>query len=235
VKTEVKFMISNPLSFAVDERYDRLGISACIEEGKLISVKTVVEHEVTQGHDEIIAEARARLIPLLTLIEYSCGVPANLNGVQTQAVEPTSGVSIGLAYVKLDGTLFRSVPMPPVEIVENLAESTRLQMMWYALGHKSTWAFERIKYFYMVLEKEEKLTKLDALPYRAPQAAKYLRDAVSHPEIRSQQIIEYLEREIHATQIDLSKESHVRFLERNVSLLQSEAERILNSKVPQWW
>jgi len=48
---------------------------------------------------------------LLTLIEYSSGVTADLGQVQTHTVDPDSEISIGLGFIKLAATIVRQVPM----------------------------------------------------------------------------------------------------------------------------
>lgn len=235
MKTEVTFTISNPVAFEAKENYEHLGITTQIKEDKLIGLKTVVEHDSAAGHSDIVSEARVHLTPLLTLIEYSCGLPAHLDGVQTHAIEPDSAVSIGLDFVKVAATLFRKVPMPPAGIVENLTEGTRLQLSWYTLGQKSDSVFERIKYFYMVLEQEAKSAAKIGLPYTVPPEAKHLRDAVSHPEIGNAEIIQYLQKEIGSSKIDPANDAHVQFLAKKLPVVQLEAQKVLSGKVPRWW
>jgi len=49
MKTEVKFPISNPIAFTTEVSYEHLGVTTCIEAGKLAALKTVVEHDITAG------------------------------------------------------------------------------------------------------------------------------------------------------------------------------------------
>jgi hypothetical protein len=235
MKTEVQFAILHPIAFEGEESYEWLGISTCFQEGKLTALKTVVEHEAGAGHDEILSNARAQFIPLTSLIEYGCGLPVSLGGVQTRTVEPASPVSIGLDFVKMDAVLFRKVPMPPAKLLSSLTESVRKQITWLALGQKSQSVIERIKYYYMVLEQEERMTAQTYQPYASSQEAKYLRNAVSHPEIDDPRITKYLDHEIRATKIDPNNQSHIRFLEKKVSILQHAAEAIVNMRIPRWW
>ena len=166
----------------------------------------------------------------MSLIEYGCGLPVTLGEVQTRAVEPPSPVAIGLGFVKMDATIFRKIPMPPVQVLESLTEASRKQVYWLLLAQKSQSPIDRIQYLYMVLEQEEKLTAQTPLP-----EARYLRNAVSHPEIDDQRITEYLQQEIQANRLDPSNESHIRFLEKKVPLLEREAKAIVAAKIPQWW
>jgi len=235
MKTEVKFPISNPILFTAEANYEHLGITTCIEAGRLAALKTVVEHHATAGHDEIVSDARDRVASLVTLIEYSTGVVPNISEVQTHAIEPKSEVSLGLGFIKVAATFVRQVPMPPAETVKRLSGRTRMLMGWYLRGQKSESVIDRIKYFYMVLDGKEKKTANKSSPYKPPQECKLVRDAVSHAKTGSPEIISYLKREIQFTVIDPTKESHMQFLRKKVSPIQQEAERILNSKVPQWW
>jgi len=235
MKTEVKFPISNPIPFTAEASYAQLGITTCMEAERLTAIKTVVEHHVTAGHDEIVSEARARLVPLMTLIEYGSGVPVTLGEVHTRAVEPASPVAIGLGFIKVDATIFRKIPMPPVQIVESLMEASRKQVYWLLLAQKTQSPIDRIQYLYMVLEQEEKLTAQTPQPYSPSREARYLRNAVSHPEIDDPRITKYLQQEIQATRVDPSNESHIRFLEKKVPLLLKDAQAIVAAKIPEWW
>jgi len=235
MKTEVKFPISNPIAFTAEVSYEHLGVTICIEAGKLAALKTVVEHDITAGHSNIVSEARGRMTTLLTLIEYSSGVIPDIGQVQTHTVDPDSEISLGLGYIKLAATLVRQVPMPPADMVENLSGGTRVLIGWYVRGQKSESVIDRIKYFYMVLDAEAKRTSQKSHPYNPPQECKLLRDAVSHTRAGNPNVVGYLKQEIQSTIIDPTNESHIQFLERKVPLIQHEAQRILNLKVPQWW
>ncbi len=235
MKTAVKFPISNPIAFTTEVSYDHLGVTTCMEAGKLVALKTVVEHDITAGDSDIVAEARHRMADLVTLIEYSSGVCLNFDEEQVHPIDPESEVSLSLRFIKMAATIVRQVPMPPAEIVENLSRSTRMLMGWYLRGEKSESVIDRIKYFYMVLDREQKRNSQKQKPYKPPQECKLLRDAVSHARSGNPDVVSYLKNEIHFTVIDPTNESHIRFLERKVPLIQQEAQRILNSKVPQWW
>lgn len=235
MKTEVKFPISNPIAFTAEVSYEHLGIKTCMEGSKLAGLKTVVEHEITAGHSDIVAEARDRMVELLTLIEYSTGVAPNIGEVQTHTIDPESEVSIGLGFVKLAATTVRQVPMPPSDAVENLSGGTRMLIGWYLQGQKSESVIDRIKYFYMVLDGEEKRTANKSSPYKPPEECKLLRDAVSHSKPGNPDVARYLQNEIQFTVIDPTNVSHIHFLERKVPLIQREAQHILNWKVPLWW
>jgi hypothetical protein len=235
MKTEVKFPISNPIAFTAEESYENLGITTCMEAGKLVALKTVVKHEATAGHSEIVSEARDRMADLLALIEYSTGMAPDISEIQTHAIDPDSEVSLGLGFVKLAATIVRQAPMPPADIVENLSGGTRMLIGWYVRGQKSESVIDRIKYFYMVLDGEEKRTSQKSHSYKPPQECKLVRDAVSHTKAGNPTVISYLIQEIQFTVIDPTNESHIQFLEKKVPLIQEEAQRILNSKVPPWW
>jgi hypothetical protein len=235
MKTEVKFPISNLIQFTAEVDYEHLGITTCLEAERLTALKTVVEHDATAGHDEIVSLARDRVAALVTLIEYSTGVAPNINEVQTHTIDPESEVSVGLGFIKLAATLVRQVPMPPAETVKRLSGRTRMLMGWYLRGQKSESVIDRIKYFYMVLDGEEKKTANKSSPYKPPHECKLVRDAVSHAKTGSPEVISYLKREIQYTVIDPTKESHMQFLRTKASLIQQEAERILNAKVTRWW
>lgn len=125
--------------------------------------------------------------------------------------------------------------MPPADTVENLSGSTRALIGWYVRGQKSESVIDRIKYFYMVLDGEAKRTSQKSHPYHPPQECKLLRDAVSHTKAGNPNVVSYLKQEIQSKVIDPTNESHIEFLEQKVPLIQQEAQRILNSKVPQWW
>jgi hypothetical protein len=235
MKTEVKFLISNPIAFTAEESYENLRITTCMEVGKFVALKTVVEHEATAGHSEIVSVARDRVADLLTLIEYSTGVAPNIREVQTHPIDPDSEVSLGVGFVKVVATMVRQVPMPPADIVENLNGGTRRLIGWYVLGQKSESVIDRIKYFYMVLDEEEKRTSQKSQPYKPPQECKLVRDAVSHTRAENPAVISYLKQEIQFTVIDPTNESHMQFLEKKAPLIEQEAQRILNTKVPPWW
>jgi hypothetical protein len=235
VKTEVTFSILNPIAFSSEESYSDLGIEISILDGKLVAFQTAVEHEVGDGHDEIVSKARSVVIPLLTLIEYGYGLPVNIGGVQTHTIEPASEVSVGLGFIKVGMALARRVPMPPAEILANLTEVTRLQMDWYLLGQNSPSVTERIQNFYKVLEQEKRLTAKGISPYLPPAEATYLRHAVSHPELNDPKVVSYLHGNVGSSKIDPKNELHIRFLERKLPLLQLEAQRVLDAKVPKWW
>jgi hypothetical protein len=235
MKTEVCFTVSNPIPFTDVEDYSPLGIEISVVEGKLIALTTVVEHDVGTGRDEIASKSRAAITSLLILIQYGFGLPVNLGPIQTRVIEPASEVSIGLGFVKVEVALARRVPMPPAETVANLSDATRLQLGWYLLGQNSPTVFERIKNYYKVLEQEKRLTEKNVSPYIPPDEMKYLRDAVSHPELRNPGLLKYLGNQINSTHIDPQNEEHIRFLEQKMPLLQSEAQRILEAKLSKWW
>jgi hypothetical protein len=123
--------------------------------------------------------------------------------------------------------------MPPATLVATLSEATRQQLNWFLLGQNSVSVIERIKDYYKVLEQQERVTAKNASQYRPPKEAKLLRNAVTHPEPKSAK--SYLLKSIGSSRIDPKNEAHIRFLEGKVSLLQSEAQRILDGKVPKWW
>jgi len=112
---------------------------------------------------------------------------------------------------------------------------TRVLIGWYVRGQKSESVIDRIKYFYMVLDTEAKRTSQKTHPYNPPQECKLLRDAVSHTRAGNPNVVSYLKQEIQSTVIDPTNESHIQFLERKAPLIQHEAQRILNLKLPQWW
>ncbi len=235
MKTEVKLVISNPIPCTCEEDYSHLGIEVSLVEGKLAALKTVVEHDIGAGHADIISKARSATASLLSLIELGHGCPANIEEVHTHAVEPASEVSIGLGFVKVAATLVRQIPMPPANLVANLGESTRLQLNWYLHGQNGSSAIERIKNYYNVLEEEKRLTKKSATPYEPPADARFLRNAVSHPDLNDPKVVDYLQKNLGASKIDPKNEAHIRFLEGQVLFLQSEAQRVLDGKVPKWW
>jgi hypothetical protein len=171
MKTEVKFPISNPIAFTTEASYEHLGVTTCMEAGKLAALKTVVEHDIAAGHSDIVSEARGRMTALLILIEYSSGVTPDIGEVQTHTVDPDSEISIGLRFIKLAATLVRQVPMPPADMVENLSSSTRALIGWYVRGQKSESVIDRIKYFYMVLDEEAKRTSQKSHPYNPRKSA----------------------------------------------------------------
>jgi hypothetical protein len=233
MKTEVRFVISNPIAFTSEENYVHLGIKTCIVGGKLVALETVAEHDVAAGHDGIISKAWSAIASLLTLIEFGHGLPVNIGEVHTHAIEPASEVSMGLGFVKVGATLPREVPMPPAQLVATLSEKTRLQLNWYLLGRNSPSVIEQIKDYYKVLEQQKQMTAKSAPRYPPPEEARLLRNAVSHPEPESAK--SYLRKNIGSSRIDPKNEAHIRFLESKVSLLQSEAQRVLDGKVPKWW
>lgn len=235
MRTEVRFAVSSPIPFTNVEDYSLLGIETSVVDGKLVALTTVVEHGIGAEHGEIIIEARSAISSLLTLIEYGYGQPVTLGQVQTRTIEPASEVSIGLGFVKVNAALARRVPMPPAETVANLNEATRLQLGWYLLGQNSSSVFERIKNYYKVLEHEKRLTEKNVSPYLPSDEMKYLRDAVSHPELHNPCLLKYLGSQINSAHIDPHNDGHIRFLEQKVPLLQSEAQRILEAKLPTWW
>jgi len=204
-------------------------------EGNLAALQTAVEHAVGGGQDEIVSKARAALVPLLTLIEYSYGLPVDLSGIQVHAIEPASEVSVGVGFLKLQMTVARRAPMPPAAIVANLTESTRLQLDWYLLGQNSPSVIERINNFYKVLEHEKRLTTGCSCPYLPPAEAKHLRDAVSHPQVDNPDVVSYLQSNIGSAHIDPKNEAHTKFLELKATYLQSLAQAVLDGKVPKWW
>lgn len=235
MRTEVRFAVSNPIPFTNVEDYSHLGIEISDVEGKLIALTTVVEHDIGAGRDEIMFKARAAITSLLTLIEFGYGLPVNLGQVQTRAIEPASEGSIGLGFVKVEVALARRVPMPPAETVADLSDATRLQLGWYLLGQNSPTVFERIKNYYKVLEQEKRLSVKNVFLYQPPDEMEYLRDVVSHPEFGNPDILDYLRKHIGSSHIDPQNEEHIRFLERKMPLLQLEAQRILETKLPKWW
>jgi hypothetical protein len=234
MKTEVRLELSNPIPFTTEENYSHLGIEVSIVEGKLVSLQTIVEHASGVGHSEIVSKARSAVVPLLTLIEYGYGLPVSIAAVHTHEIEPDSEVSIGLGYVKVGMALVRQVPMPPAVILSNLTEATRLQIDWFVIGQNSTSVIDRIKNLYKVLEQEKRLTA-DSTRYAPPTEATYLRHAVSHPHLDNPKVADYLQQNIGSSEIDPKNESHIRFLEGKVPLLQSEAQDVLARKVPKWW
>jgi hypothetical protein len=174
------------------------------------------------------------VVPLLTLIEYGYGLPVSIAVVHTHEIEPDSEVSIGLGYVRTGVALARQVPMPPATILSKLTEATHLQMDWFVIGQNSTSVIDRIKNLYKVLEQEKRLTA-DSTPYVLPAEATYLRHAVSHPQLDNPKVLDYLQQNIDSSEIDPKNESHIRFLEGTLPLLQSEALNVLAGKVPNWW
>jgi hypothetical protein len=235
MKTEVKFVVSDPIAFTSEEDYSHLGIEIFIIDGKLVALQTVVEHDAAGGHDEIIAKARSRITPLLTLIEFGHGLPANIGAVLTHTLEPVSEVSIGLGFVRAEATLVRPVPMPPAELVAGLTEVTRLQIEWYLVGRNSPFAIERIKNYYKVLELEEQLTPKLVPPYHPPPEAMNLRNAVSHPQPDNRKVVSYLQKNLRSSKIDPKNKEHLSFLEQKATYLHSLAQCVLDAKVPKWW
>ena len=108
-------------------------------------------------------------------------------------------------------------------------------MGWYLRGRNSESVIDRIKYFFMVLDEEEKRTANKSSPYKPPQECKLLRDAVSHTRAGNPAVTSYLKQEIQFTVIAPANESHMQFLRKKAPLMQQEAQRILDSKVPSWW
>jgi len=235
VKTRVSFRISSPIKFTSVEDYSVLGIWLSFDEVKSLEIiDTIIEHDDDAGHDDIVAEARITIAPLIALIEYGHGSSVNIAAVHTHTIEPESSLQIALGY-GTSATVTRSVSMPKKEIVANLSDVARRQLEWYSHAESSTSITERIKDYYLILELESRLTAGTPTPYQSPPETIYLRDSVSHAELDNPKVQTYLQQHISATRIDRKNEKHIEFLKNKIPVLQREAQKIVEAKVPRWW
>ena len=230
MKTRVVFNIAEPTEFLSRENYDSLGITLLFDKGKLKALQLVIEPDEGATYEEIVRQARDRIVPLLALIRFGQGVPLQLGVVNTKIVDPESAVEIGLASHKGDTVISRPIPLPPTKMVANLPNGVVRQLGWYNSAGDSGWVIERIRNYFEVLELESELGS-----YKPPAELKWLRDAVSHPQPRNQAVTNYLHEHLGTDHIDPNDDSHLRFLEGKTELFRREAEGILLRKLPRWW
>jgi len=193
-----------------------------------------VEHDEKAGHDNIVAEARTTIAPLVALIEYGHGSPVKVAAVDTHTIEPVSPLEIALGF-STSAAVTRSVSMPKKETVANLSEVARRQLEWYSHAESSMSITERIKNHYLILELERRITAGTPTPYQPPPEATYLRHSVSHAELDDPKVQAYLQQHIGATHIDSKNEKHIEFLKNKLPVIQREAQKIVEAKVPRWW
>lgn len=232
MRTEVAFLLTIPVPFTAVEDYSGLGIEMSVRDGKLTELRTVVDHDAGVGQEELILKGRMAVESLLTLTEFASGLHVDVSAARTRELVPRSEVSSVVRSFTADGVVVRLVAMPPQSAVANLTEATRRQLHWYLIAQNSQSPIDRIKNYFKVLEQEEELTKGCSKTYKPPDEAKKLRDAVSHPTLRNDA---YLQMHLHSNNIDPRNDSHIRFLESKVPILQSAAQEILDEKIPKWW
>jgi hypothetical protein len=235
MRTRVKLKIASPIEFRTDVDYKSLGIASKFEDHRLVALELVIVHDRNARREQVVGLAQDKVMRLLALIQYGSGRTIEIASDETHAISPRSPIAIELGYIKLAATLSRSIPLPPISLVKRVSPEVTQQLGWYNSAQNSSWIIEKIRNYFEVLELERYMPPVSSKPYEPPPEAKWLRDAVSHPRLNNPKARNYLQGHLGTDHIDPNNERHLRFLESKVQLIQTEAQRVLSSRVPKWW
>ena len=226
-KVRVWFDIEPKLKFTTEERYPNLNIIPEYKDSKLIGLQVDVEVNLNDN-DEIIKEiARHRIISLIERLRYLTKMNLKTEIKRTKQIDPPETKSAGYKTFSVNACIVKPCPMPGEEDLLKQDKNTTYQLMYYNRGIRADDVSEKIKNFYLVIEKEKDING----SYSIPEDLKNTRIAVSHTILTNQRAKNFLMNNISSDSIDFNNPSHVKFLHTMLPKFKEEAEKILDKKV----
>jgi hypothetical protein len=231
-QTQVSFPIDPPFAIAGQpEDYSVHGIHLVAKGNQVTEIVAKVEHDQPDFAQAIVL-ARDRIAPFVALLQFIAGRILKLGTPETKAVN-YSGTYVSRScqhsWESL-GSAGNAHPfLPPNALVSKLAAQPELsaQLAWFISGECAEFSIERIRNYFEVLELETKRRSA----YKPPDECRCLRNAVSHPRLSDPTVVRYLQANISSDFVDLNQDTHLRFLERKVNLLRSEAHGVIDRQL----
>ena len=227
-KVRVWFDIEPKLKFTTEERYPNLNIISEYKDSKLIGLQVDVEVNLNDN-DEIVKDmARYRIIRLIERIQYLTKMNLKAEIKRIQQIDPLSVKSTGYKSLRVSAILVKHCSMPKEDdLLYKQDKNTTYQLMYYNRGIRADDVSEKIKNFYLVIEKEKDING----SYSILGDLKNTRIAVSHTILTNQRAKNFLMNNISSDSIDFNNPSHVKFLHTMLPKFKEEAEKILDKKV----
>ncbi|OGO02409.1 MAG: hypothetical protein A2Y59_00750 [Chloroflexi bacterium RBG_13_52_14] len=223
----VWFNIQTEVEFNNKETYPKLKIVPHYSNNKLekLEVNVKVTSYATDEINEIVEEiAYQKIKPLIERLGYLARKSLEINISEIKQTNPPQKPSKQFIQISPIPLPTRLCSMPKEDDLVQQDSNTTDELMFYNRAAKARDLSEKIKNFYMVIEKEEgSRRKRDDLTN--------VRDALSHPELNNQEVINFLQRKIGSNSVDYNNPNHVRFLRQMLPKFVSEAKRILDNKI----
>lgn len=225
MKSRVRFELVSRIPVDQECDYPAFAIIPEVADGALIALSIEVDHKDGAALAKIMQTARNALQPLCTLISIGRGIEPIL-GATTVSPVSTDGPSIHLDFAdaRARAVLARRLKtLPPEKLLATLQVDQRLarQVDYLYSAEVAADIVSRIRYAYMVLEREH--IKGGSKP---AEELRHTCNAVSHPELKDNDLKAFLRTRIGVEQLDLHKLEHRRFLEDQCWRLLEEARRI---------
>ena len=230
-KVRVSFDVEPKLEFTTTETYPGLGITPEYEDANLTGLRVDVEIEANDDDEITKSFARQKITALLERLRYITGWHLAVEAVRIEQIDPPCEKAVGLTSFTVGVCITDKCQMPIEEdLLDNQDENTTYQLMYYNRATKADDLAEKIRNFYMVIEREAEIdiTYKESISERL----KYTRNAVSHPTLNRMNAKNFLKDNIGSCSVDYGNPDHMRFLRAMLPEFKDEAERILNRKVP---
>ena len=128
----------------------------------------------------------------------------------------------------MDALIARSLKsLPSEDLVTKVASDPQIRRQTEAINaaYANADVVQRIRWSYMVLEQEKKRRS----DYVVPDKFRFLRNAVSHPELDRKPNTAYFQQHLGVNYPDVKNERHIEFLKKEGQALFKEAIRIVDS------
>jgi len=230
-KVRVSFDVEPNLEFTTTETYPGLGITPEYEDADLTGLRVDVEIEANDDDEITKSLARQRITALLERLRYITGRHLAVQARRIEQIDPPCEKAVGFTSLTMGVCITDKCQMPSEEdLLDNQDENTTYQLMYYNRATKADDLADKIRNFYMVIEREGEIHS----PYKKsiPERLTYTRDAVSHPILNRKDAKSFLKNNIGSCSVDYGNPDHIRFLRVMLPEFRDEAERILNRKVP---
>jgi hypothetical protein len=231
MKSRVTIAFQEGLQVATPIQYKSIGVIPEMDGDLWKGVSVEVEHKDNATPFGIVEKARAAVRDLLTLVWVGRGLEDPLGAIQIRLLSPSvPGKDIGIAGTQLDALICRQlVAMPDEDLVTRLSVDLQLRRQAEALNAAKANGdvISRIRWAYMVLEQEKERKQ----GYQVPDDFRYIRNGVSHPELKQNSDKAYFQKELGVDFPDLTNPAHIKFLEQKSMDLLKEAVQIVEGRL----
>jgi len=230
MKKEVRvwFRIEPKMQFVAGEQYPNLKITPEFENDRLTGLQVDVEVNLNDSDEVAIRKAKGKIAPLLERLRFLKNTWLEVELEMLQEILPQ--VKTPHTYSHLIYKFFVEEPcrLPREdELLCQQNDDTTYQLMFYNRGMKSEEATERIRNFYLVMEREAAINSSYAILHDLA----CTRHALSHHRLTRHYARSFLLKNIGCDSIDFNNPDHVAFVQKMVPEFANEALRILNNKV----
>lgn len=220
----VRFDIQTEAEFNTKEEYPNLKITPIYSDNKLREVQVNVEVNSEVDNDIVEIIARQKINPLVERLRYLGAKDLEMQIREIKQKNPQKKETTQYIQLPFIANHTKSISMPKEDDLRQQDSYTTELLMLYNRATRVKNLPEKIKYFYMVIEKEEgSKRKRDDLMN--------LRDALSHPKLSNLHVLNFLKYNIGSESIDYNNPNHIRFLKQMLPRFITEAKRIVDNMV----